>query len=328
MNQYVGAKLAAIVALFCLFAFSAQAADERYLRITSGDVASGLFGLAGNVVNVVGNPRGYQPCQTQQPNCTEVGLIASAQVSPSAQAALSKLRNGVADVAIVPDSVAYAAYSGDAARRTRGWAQLRSLANLGIQPLIIFVRGDQEVLSMASLQGWRIAVGPRSSDINNSFTTLLGALGLTPNLYQQVYVDMNVSPYELITTGRADAVAVFTNTLAPAERNGLLSGALKIYGPGKLELERAVMAYPFIGRNVVDLGIGRNYTTLSSGSVLVARTDLPDAVVKTILARLLLKPQTGFNARQAALQLPVPLHSGAASFYQENKLLESDLAPR
>ena len=163
MNQRLGLKLAVIVALFCLCAFQAVAANDRYLRIASGDVASGMFALAGVVANIVNNP--------------EARLVAVAQVSSSGQSALAKLRSGGVDAAVVPDIAAYTAVGGDVARRGRPWPELRSIANLSSRALIIIVRGDQDVRSLANLQNWRIAVGPRGSDVNNTITSLLAALG-------------------------------------------------------------------------------------------------------------------------------------------------------
>ncbi len=312
MNQRLGPKLAAIVALLCLCTFQAVAANDRYLRIASGDVASGLFAQANAVAQLVNNP--------------EAGVVAVAQLSSSGQAALAKLRSGGVDAAVVPDIAAHTAVGGDVARRGRPWPELRSLANLSSRALIIIIRGDQDVRSLANLQNWRIAVGPRSSDENNTITSLLAGLGLAPNFYRAVNADTNASPYDLIVRGQADAVVILANELMANERNGLLAGTLKLYSPGKYELERVGQIYPFTSRRVVDLASGGSYATVTSSSVLVARNDLPTAVVSDMLARLWLGAKAMADAKSAALHLPAPLHSAALNFYQEHKLMETDRA--
>lgn len=340
MNQKFGFKLLTIVTLIsALLAGSATAADEtRYLRIAAGDVASGLFELAGVLASAISNPQEARACrqnaQNRQNEC--LTLIAVAQTSASAQAALTKLRSGAADLAVVPDSIAYAAYTGASARRTSAWPQLRTLANLTVRPLLFFVRGEREANSIASLQRLRIAVGPRSSDISDNIVILLAALGLPPGAYTPVSTNANSSAYDLLRTNQADVAIMLTSELPAPERAALASGELRLVSPSKGELERVAAAYPFVSRRTLEAGTGLSYTTIGTGSVLVARADLAAPVVQALLQRLWIKPGQGpglsrmaggiaaqLDARQAAYNLPAPLHASAAAFYQDNKLLET-----
>lgn len=314
----------------------AQAANERYLRIASGDVTSGLFDLAGVVASAVTNPADARACRQDQ-NCGDVGLIAVAQTSASADAALAKLRAGTADAAVVPDSIAYAAYNGTGARRSPPWPELRALANLAVRPMIILVRGDIATTSLAALRGKRIATGPRGSDASDSVVALLGAMGLKATDYTSTNSDLDESAYTLISQKRADAVIVLADALAAPEREALARGDIKLLSPSKPEFERVSGAYPFAERRVFDPGTGQNYATICSGSVLVTRADMQQNVVATMLSRMWLRTNTDLDriARgagadldpgQAAKNLPTPLHTSAASFYQEHHLMESDHA--
>ena len=141
MNQKFGIKLLLSVTLISsLLLGAASAAETRYLRIAAGDVASGLFDLAGVVASAISTQQEARACRQnrQQNGCDTLPLVAVAQTSASAQAALTKLRTGVADLAVVPDSIAFTAYTGTSNRRTAAWPQLRALANLTVRPILFF----------------------------------------------------------------------------------------------------------------------------------------------------------------------------------------------
>lgn len=329
-------RFSVIAILVLVLGLPALAASERYVQITAGDVTSGLFDLAGAVASAVSGPEGAHGCQTGQP-CADMGLRAMAQTSVSATSALAKLRAGAVDAAVVPDTLAYATFNGSSDRRASAWPQLRSLANLAIRPMIVVVRGDSSANSLGALKGWHIATGPRNSDAQASIAAMLTAMGLPASLYRPVATPMDASALDLISTNKADAVILLAEDLPAPERAALADGRLRLVSPAKGEVERALKVYPFLGRrSITPTGID-TYATICIGSVLVARDDLPADVVKTMLTRLWLgdTSQTSriargagalLNPASAAFNLPAPLHTSAASFYQDNKMTESSHA--
>lgn len=315
MNQGFGARLAAILVFGILATLPARAADPLYLRIASGDVASGLFALAGSVAGAVSNPPTHHACVPGQ-SCGDLGLIAVAQTSASANAALLKLRSGGTDAVLIPATLAYTAYNGTDERLVTRWTGLRLLANLSVRPLLVIARADRPTPTLASLAGWRIAIGPRGSDASTNISILLTALGLTR--YQPVEADIDASAADLISSGRADAVVLLADTLAAPELAAIEAGSLRLVDASKGELERALLHRNYLSRQVVDPGTGENYTTIASGNALLVRASMPEPVVLTILSRLWLKQDDVFNAGDAGVHASVPMHPSAENFYKEH----------
>lgn len=315
MNQMLRTGIAAILVFCILMTATALANTSRYLRIASGDVASGLFTLAGSVAGAISNPAGARSC-TDSHNCNTIGLIAVAQTSSSANAALLKLRGGGVDAAVIPASLAYAAYTGSSQRLISPWNGMRLLANLSVRPILVVARADIKAQTLASINGWRIATGPRDSDASADAAMLLAALGVTR--YQNINNDLGLGAAEMITGNMADAVVLMTDELPAPERAAIAAGTLRLIDPGKGDLERATSQYPFLERRVIDPGTGENYTTLGSGSVLLVRADLPAPVALTILTRLWSNPDDTFNRQDAGSRGPVPLHETAENFYKEH----------
>lgn len=312
MNQGLGRKLAIFVALTCLSGLS-LADSARPLRLAAGDQASGSLALATVLGEAITRPGSETLCRAK-PACQEPQLLVLPQVSGSAAAALAKLRSGGVDLALVPDVLAYAAYSGISTRRYVAMPQLRTLALVSPKPLFILIRGDASPAALSALAGWRIAMGPRGSDISDLSSSLLGAMGLPQSQYNAVSSSLMDSPAALIRSGRADAVAFLATELGVAEQRALQAGEVKLLNFAKSELERAVQAYPFLPRKVVQTAAG-NYATVLSGSVLAARADLPPVLVTGLLTRLWLTPRAGLSRDTATENLPAPLHSAAERFY-------------
>ena len=312
--------------LFCcgILANPAFARSEQYLSIASGDVASGLFALAGEVASVVSNPEDARACRqnaTRNEERCALELMAVAQTSPSASAALNKLRRNSVEAAVVPDDVAYAAYTGSLPEKVAPWPELRTLAVLHSSPVVIITRSNISGMGAVTLTGQRIAIGARNTDRASSRETLLAALGLERGQYTPVSFVNPEDALALIKSSRADAAMLLVSEIDAPLRAALLAGELKLLPYNKGDLERAQRRLPYLQRVVAEVGANPSYATLATSSVLVGRKDMTPPMVQTLLSRLWLRQRASLEAQTATQGLPAPLHTTAIQFYHNHQML-------
>lgn len=321
----------AIIMLICLSFFltpAVWAAEGRYVRIAAGDIASGLFAEAGQLATYLG--------QTNSPSCPPRSacgnLSVTAQASASARAALLAVRAGVVEAALVPSEQAYDAFSGD---DHRTWQQLRTLARIEVEPLIVLTRPDLRYAGLASLSGQRVVTGARGTDSAGRVGTLLAALGLSSRDYRQISAEGLERMTAVVTSGNADALVVLGQELDAATLALLANGQLKLLVPGKAEVDHALMGNPYLQTTRIRLGGSNAVPTVATSTVLVVRADLPAVDVTALMAHLWpgegkelpllqLGTASGVSPAQAVQNLPVPLHSAAEAFYRTHGVLNED----
>lgn len=316
-----------LIALLCGFTLASVWADDaRYVRLTAGDGTSAAPLLAGQMASRASGPGRLAGCRKASDLCRDIPLVLSPQPSRSGWSALSKLRAGAVDLALVPDLLAYTAFTGNNEHNLTGWTQLRTLALVASEPLLVFVRPDHGANTLASLAGLRVALGARQSDLAETSALILAAAGLGAGRYQPVFTATSENAAALIAQNQADAVLRRSAVLAAPEREALAEGRLRLLNFGKGELEQISLRLPFLSRQVIDLGLGPNYATLGGRLVLAVREDMPPSLALTLLTRLSEDTRPGPAPRLLALaansasRLPLPLHKQAASFYQETSL--------
>ena len=319
------------ILLICLSFFltpAVWAAEGRYVRIAAGDIASGLFAEAGQLATYLG--------QSDSPSCTPrracSNLSVTAQASASARAALLALRAGVVEAALVPSEQAYDAFTGD---DRLAWQQLRTLARIEIQPLIVLTRPDLRYVGIASLSGQRVVTGARGTDSAERIGNLLAAFGLSPRDYRQISAEGLERMAAVVTSGNADALVLLGQELDATTLALLASGQLKLLVPGKAEIDHALMGNPSLQTTRLRLGGSSAVPTVATSTVLVVRADLPAVDVTALMAHLWpgegkelpllqLGTASGVSPAQAVQNLPVPLHSAAEAFYRTHGVLNED----
>jgi TRAP transporter TAXI family solute receptor len=235
---------------------------------------------------------------------------------------------GEARLGLVQSDVAADAVTGDGLFAVAGpLRKLRAVAALFPEPVHVVVRADSDLRSMGDLAGRRIVLGNVGSGTRHTALRVLAAHGLQAKSYTEVqFVDAGQALGQL-ADGSVDAVIEVIS--APW---GQLS---QVAPPGSLRLlsldPLAITTIEETVHGIVHLDIpARTYPgqdepvhTVAATALLVANSDIPDAIVASVLETMFAASATGGAGVSAARLSPanarvgvtIPLHDGAAGYF-------------
>ena len=235
---------------------------------------------------------------------------------------------GEARFGLVQSDVAAAAVTGDGLFAATGpLRRLRAVAALFPEPVHVIVRANSDLRMVADLAGHRVVLGNVGSGTRHTALRVLAAHGLDQGTYTEVeFVDAGQA-LERLGEGAVDAVIEVIS--APWAQ---LSQAK---GPGALRLlsldPEAIVRIEEAVHGVVRLDIpARTYAgqeepvhTVAATALLVASSDIPDAIVASVLETIFAaSASTGPGVSAARLSpanarvgVTIPLHDGAVSYF-------------
>jgi len=328
--------LTAAAASFVLPAGSwAQAAGGTalppFFRIGTGGLAGVYFPLGGLIARAVGESQGGPDCPPPaSPPCGVPGLLAVAQNSNGSVSNVEAMQAGAVEAGLVQSDVAYWAYSGTGIFAGKPPAtKLRFLARLYPEAVHVVVRRGAGINRIADLLGKRVSLDEPGSGTLAMGRALLAAHGMQEATLRAEYVKPELAAPRL-AAGQLDAFLFVggwpvrnVSELAAAGKIDLLP----VSGDAAVEL---IKRNPFLSRATIPAnlypGLGA-VETVTVTAQLLARADLPDAMVEAALQQMW--SQRGLaliragHPRGADLELraalegrAIPLHPGALQYYR------------
>ena len=266
-------------------------------------------------------------------------LAAEARTSGASVANVNALAQGDANVAFVQNDIAYYAYNG-LYMFDKNKVDLRGVISLYPETVQVVILADSPIRSIYDLAGKKVAVGATGSGTAINAEQILKAAGVWDKV-EKVYASFADAANLLklrqidaafVTAGYPTAAIVELSTTTPVR---LVSVPDEVYN--KLLGE----GYKFYVRIVVPKGtyngMDSDVKTVAVMAMIVARPDVPDDVIYTVLKTIFdnLGEFRGAHSRVADLSLEkalegmsIPLHPGAVKFYQEKGLkIPADLLP-
>lgn len=331
-------RAAAIVAtalvMTTLAAAVGQAQDMRFFRIGTGSSAGTYFPIGSIIASAISNPPGSRECE-RGGSCGVPGMIAVAQSTNGSVANIDGIKGGSLESGLSQADVAYWAYHGDGIYAETGPAEnLRAIANLYPETIHLVVRRDSDIHSIADLKGKRISLDREGSGTRVDALLILDAYGLSPDAIQAE--SLGVGPAaDKLRAGELDGFFLVAGTPTNAVKelaNDNLIRLLPIEGP---EAEALRADYPFFAVDSIPSGTYLNVPltpTLSVGAQWMTSALLSDELIYEITralwndnTRRLLDdshPKGKLIRLETALDgLGVPLHPGAARYYEEQGLV-------
>jgi TRAP transporter TAXI family solute receptor len=238
---------------------------------------------------------------------------------------------GEARLGLVQSDVAAAAVTGAGLFAATGpLRKLRAAAALFPEPVHVIVRPDSGLQSIADLAGHRVVLGNAGSGTRYTALQVLAAHGLEPGSYSEVEVVRVEDALDRLAAGTVDAVIEVVS--APWSQLSQVAG-LDSFRVLSLDPE-AVGRIEAAVHGVVRLDIpARTYVgqeepvhTVAATALLVANSDIPDAIVASVLETIFAAsaaPGAGVSAARlspanARVGVTIPLHDGAASFFEQS----------
>ncbi|MFH1153196.1 MAG: TAXI family TRAP transporter solute-binding subunit [Pseudomonadota bacterium] len=215
---------------------------------------------------------------------------------------------------------------------TTPMTNIAGLAALYPSPLQIVVRGDSDIKTISDLKGKRIAPGLKGTSGEVLVRNILKVYGLTYDDMAKVehlaYADAAMQ----MKDGHIDAFMPFTTVPAPVIQDTAVSvsGGVRILALSEekfQELKAINQGYSrFVIKGSSYKGQDTDALCVGSNNVVICRKDLPDELVYKMTQALVANKEKfarvhkvveDWTPEYATQDIGVPLHPGAAKYYQE-----------
>ena len=308
------ACLIAILALLCWRCGTAGDRPVTLLTIATGGTGGVYYPLGGALAQIY---------------TREIpGMVASAQATVASVFNVQALEQGKVDVAFAQGDVAHVAYTTGTDTIQTAHRNLRGMAVLYTNTVQIVVREDSDIRTVADLRGRRVGVGAPGSGTEVAARIIVEAHGLQ---YDDVLVDyLSFTEVAAQMQDRTlDAGFVSASYPVAAITDAATSMGIRLLPVTPDTVARIREEYPFLKAVVIPKGTYRgmdeDLPTIGMDNVLACRAGLPDDLVYQ-LTRVLFESlselaETHAAARRISIEeapnTSIPLHPGAARYYQE-----------
>jgi TRAP transporter TAXI family solute receptor len=266
------------------------------------------------LASVIGRRQGPQPITVAE----TAGSVENAMLIERNEARAGLVQSDVAAAAITGRGI----FSG-----TGPLGHLRAVASLFPEPVHVVVRADSAIVQLSDLVGRRIALGRVASGTRQTAVDVLAAAGVG---IDQVIGLEEPSPQvalDRLAAGEIDAVIEVVSApwrqleiemhgsrlrLLPLDPETISRAVADVHG--LLPLDIPARTYP---------GSTVNIPTVAATALLVARDDVPDAVVLSTLGLLYASAESGgvgvqatrLSKTRARSGITIPMHPAATRFF-------------
>lgn len=304
-----------------------------------GATAGLLFAAApanAEIIVMGGNPEGSLFYAQAQALASVIGEHTDIRVDVLPQSAtvfFPMFETGEVDIGIVTPLEARVAYDGKAPNdivETSGRYDMRTIMVGSPMFMSLVVRGSSDIESMADLKGKRIVnnYGAFTGSTLSSRATIANG-GLNEGDYKPVGVTTYVEGVNAVIEGRADAAMASIGSGIIQQLNAAEGARILPIDGSPEAMERTQAIGPaLVARNLPagPVGVEQDMDVLSYGITLVARPDLSDETIKTILDAIWenyeeladIHPSLArwTPDRYASTEAVIPFHPAAVEFYK------------
>lgn len=326
-------RVAAVV-LSLLSAATAHAQDVRFFQLGTGPTGETRFPIGGLIANALSNPPGSRECE-RGGSCGVPGLVAVAKSTGGSAANVEALRTQRLDAALVHADIAFWANHGIGPYKGKMVPNLRGIAMIYPEALHLVARRDAGIASVKDLRGKRVAMGEADSVLASHGRLLLGAWGLSDKQVKLVPMKSTAAA-EALAAGKLDAFLAMDGVPVAAVTDAARATPVVLVPLAGGETDRIRAQNPFLVPSEIAAGTyeGQNQPvpTLAVGVALLAPAEADETLIFGV-TRALWHPSTqkllvqgnprGRLVRLDAAALPrmgIPLHAGAAAFYDEARI--------
>lgn len=231
-------------------------------------------------------------CRLLEPDLRTRVETCQAQSSAGSVANVRALETGPADLAIVQGDLIGQALAGSGPFAAVGpQARLRVLLSPGVESMVVVVRGNAAFTQVADLRGRRVDFGPEESDTRATALRLLRAVGIDQRGFVQVTSRRSSLAAAALCAGRSDAFAFMAAHPTSVVQEALAACPTRLLPLSEAARELVLARHPEyrateIGPETYP-GIAASAAAVGVPMFLVARDDLPDAVVGRVVQAVL-----------------------------------------
>ncbi len=328
------------------FAIADQA--PRFFRIGTAATSGTYFVIGAEIANAISKPPGSRDC-ARGGSCGVEGLVAVAQATQGSISNAVAIGTGQLDAAFIQADIASWAYHGKAplVKACRGsktlpengaallakmgpLRNLRAVATLYPEAIHIVTRNDAKLRTLADLKGRRVSLGEPGSGTLASARLVLDAIGLSECAVKAQYPRLSEA-VGLLEKDGIDAFFLIGGYPVPAIADAASMEEIRLLpipATTRDKLTRQFGFLPAIIPGGTYPSIDAETATVAMPALFVVSAALPDDLVYGITkalwqdsTRRLLDSGHPAGKRirieNALSGITIPLHSGAARYYQE-----------
>src|SRR5437762_7415679 len=320
--------------LMMVVCIAAAAPDARFFRIGTAATGGSFFEIGGVVAGAISGPTGGPACG-HGGSCGVPGLVAVAQATPGSIENLRLINSGQIESGFAQADLAGWAYHGSKIFAEAGpQRQLRTIASLFPEAAHLVVRADSPIHKLADLKGKRVSLGESGSGTAADAVVFLSTAGFREKDLTRKFLRPGPAAEEL-KSGEIDAFFLVGGYPVPAIRDLASTIPIRLVPFEDPLLDRLKKDFPFYHRTVIPAGtypsVDDETVSLGFSALWLVNADTESDLVYAITQslwnqgtrRLLdaLDPIGKKITLDHALDgVSVPLHDGAARFYQEQGL--------
>ncbi len=306
-------------------------------QIATGPVAGSYFPVGEALARIISNPPGFGRCEDDVDVCGPVGLIASARASDGPIANVAAIRSGRVASALIQGDIAALAYEGAGPFQVVGaFKDLRVLAKLQSETVHLVVATHARVKRLSDLKGKRIGIDAPSSATNATARAILTAAKLNIAKLKLSFQTPEQAAGDL-RSGKLDAFFVIGAAPVHVVDDLLRRGSARLVAIDGAAIAAWLKTRPLFMSVVLPDAAYRGSKathTLAVAALWVGTAKLPDNVAYS-LTRALWNPSNrneidGLGPVAASIRRdgllessPIPLHPGAAKYYQDAGRLQN-----
>ena len=320
----------------------------RFFRIGTAATTGTYFVIGAEIANAISKPPGARDCG-HGGSCGVEGLVAVAQATQGSIENVLQMGSGQLEAALVQADIAKWAYSGKspAVKACRGAAplpvngtallakvgaigSLRAIAALYPEAIHIVVRTDTKVKSLADLKGKRVAMGEPGSGTLAEARIVLEAADVSECQLKALYPRLSEAA-SLLEKDNLDAFFMIGGYPVPAITEAAAMEPVRLLpvtGATRDKLLRELPVIPVVIPGGTYPGIDAETQTVAVPALFVVSAfvtddlayDITKALWQDATRRLLDNGHPAGKAiriENALKGISIPLHPGAARYYQE-----------
>lgn len=301
-----------------------------FFRIGSGPTMETLYALSTSISAGISRPPGSLPC-SEGGVCGVPGLIAVAQSRTGSIENIFAMMRGELDSAIIRADIAFQAYHGRGAFRYEGaQPDLRVIADLTPVSLHLVVRNRSDIQSVRDLRGKTVTVGARGSGTRSFALVVLRMHGMKPrDLTLRYYSPARAT--DALISKEVDAIFVVGAAPIQAISDLALTQPIRLIDLAGYARRQLISLYPFVDKGLIPAGTYRenqDIETVQMGVQWVVWKQADNNLIRDITRALWQSdtrdlflrnnPHHRFpDIRSGVPEGGIPIHPGAAAYYQE-----------
>ncbi len=312
--------LSIIMALIALIALGTSASAATFISIATGGTSGTYYPLGGDIANLY--------------NTVIPDVKASAQATGGSADNLRLIDVGDAELGTVQNDVAIFAYTGTDSFADEQITSFSVISSLYAEYVQIVVRADSDITCISDLKGKSVSIGAAGSGVYTNAMHVLEAAGLTEDDIDAQYLSFSESS-DGLKNKQIDAAFICAGIPNAAITELASTTGVRLISLSDEEVATLIAAHPTYTNLVIPAdvyGTDEDANCIAITALLVCANDLDEDLVYEMTKALYEQDGILTHAKAAEITLDsafdgvgeLPIHPGAARYYQEIGLIDAD----